>query len=64
MVSEDVIPISGWLTLGVEHCRLWVSDLALHPYTELTDSFAFQFPTILTQMGYRAQYAQLLTVPV
>lgn len=26
--------------------------------------FAYQFPTILTQMGYRAANAQLLTVPV
>lgn len=26
--------------------------------------FAYQFPTILTQMGYAAENAQLLTVPV
>lgn len=54
------------LTSGFEHRRLRVRRSSIYRIQTRTDTyrFAFQFPTILTQMGYKAQNAQLLTVPV
>ena len=46
--------------VGDQHGHLWVG-LAVE---KLTKSFSYTLPTILVQLGYKAEIAQLMTVPM
>lgn len=55
--------ILRWLC---QHHRIWVCSLSPHKFVCLRSpsSFSYTLPTILTQLGYKAAQAQLLTIPV
>jgi hypothetical protein len=51
---------------GIDGCRHRAASIRVSPPWQVSANFSFSYtlPTILTQLGYTAETAQLMTVPM